>query len=155
MNPVIRVLTIKFHPSTIINRSILKGRDIIPGGNIIIPIDISVLATTISIIIKGIYIKNLFERQFELTYHKCRIKTLLGTSSSASGVSISVIFKNRVESLLRVCLNIKFLIGSIAFSRARSELYHHLDKVVSHFIDIISYGANIKKVKNNASPINT
>jgi hypothetical protein len=39
------------------NKSILKGRDIIMGGSIIIPIDINVLETTISITRNGRYIK--------------------------------------------------------------------------------------------------
>jgi len=47
----------RFHPSTIINNNILKGRDIIIGGSIIIPIDINVLETTISITRKGRYIR--------------------------------------------------------------------------------------------------
>jgi hypothetical protein len=52
-----RDLTIRFQPSTITKSSILKGIDIIMGGSIIIPIDIKVLDTTISIIKNGIYKK--------------------------------------------------------------------------------------------------
>jgi len=39
------------------NSNILKGRDIITGGSIIIPMDIRVLETTMSITRNGIYIK--------------------------------------------------------------------------------------------------
>jgi hypothetical protein len=41
------------HPSTRIKRSILKGSDIMTGGSIIIPIDMSTEATTISTTRKG------------------------------------------------------------------------------------------------------
>ena len=41
-------------PSTSTNIMILKGNEIIEGGSIIIPIDIRVLETTISMIRKGI-----------------------------------------------------------------------------------------------------
>jgi hypothetical protein len=57
LNPKIKDLIIRFQPSTITNSNILKGIDIIIGGSIIIPIDIKVLDTTISIIKKGIYRK--------------------------------------------------------------------------------------------------
>ena len=51
-------LTTKYHPSTSTNNNILNGNEIITGGSIIIPIDISTLATTISITKKGIKIIN-------------------------------------------------------------------------------------------------
>ena len=44
----------RFHPPTEINSRILKGSDIMTGGSIIIPIDIRVLATTMSITKNGI-----------------------------------------------------------------------------------------------------
>jgi hypothetical protein len=45
---------IRDHPSTKTNNMSLNGIDIIIGDNIIIPIDISTLATTRSITTKGI-----------------------------------------------------------------------------------------------------
>ncbi len=54
LKPRINDFDIKFQPSTNINNSILKGKEIITGGNIIIPIDINVLDTTISITRNGI-----------------------------------------------------------------------------------------------------
>lgn len=45
--------TNKCHPSTITNSSTLNGIDIITGGSIIMPIDISVEATIISITMNG------------------------------------------------------------------------------------------------------
>ena len=57
MNVIIKLPIIKFHPSAITNRSILNGVDIVVGGSIIIPIDISVEDTTISITINGRYIR--------------------------------------------------------------------------------------------------
>ena len=44
---------IKYHPSTKTKNTILNGNDIITGGNIIIPIDINMDATTISIMTNG------------------------------------------------------------------------------------------------------
>ena len=44
---------IKYHPSTRTNNRILKGREIMTGGSIIIPIAIKVDATTISMIKNG------------------------------------------------------------------------------------------------------
>ena len=56
---VINVFMINPQPSTKTNNSILNGSEIITGGSITIPIDINTLATTISIIKKGMNIKNL------------------------------------------------------------------------------------------------
>ena len=49
---------IRSHPSATTKSRILNGIDIVVGGSIIIPIDIRVDATTISMIRNGIYIKN-------------------------------------------------------------------------------------------------
>ena len=46
--------TVKYHPSTMTNSISLKGREIKTGGNIIIPIDNKILATTISKIKNGL-----------------------------------------------------------------------------------------------------
>jgi len=51
--PCTRVENKRDQPSIIMKRSSLNGIDIIDGGSIIIPIDISVDETTISISIKG------------------------------------------------------------------------------------------------------
>jgi hypothetical protein len=58
LNPKTIALDIKFHPSTKINNNILNGNEIITGGSIIIPIDIKVLDTIISITRNGTYIIN-------------------------------------------------------------------------------------------------
>jgi hypothetical protein len=50
----IKDFTSRYHPSTMTNKSNLKGSDIMTGGSINIPMDISTLAITRSIIIKGI-----------------------------------------------------------------------------------------------------
>ena len=50
--------TIKYHPSTSTNSSSLKGREIIIGGSIIMPIESNTQATTISRIKNGTYIRN-------------------------------------------------------------------------------------------------
>jgi hypothetical protein len=46
-------LVIRFQPSTRTKRINLKGVEIMTGGNMIIPMDISTEATTISMIMKG------------------------------------------------------------------------------------------------------
>lgn len=46
------------HPFTVTNNNNLNGSEIIAGGSIIIPMDINVLETTISISKNGIYNKN-------------------------------------------------------------------------------------------------
>ncbi len=52
--PFIIEIIIKFQPSAKTNSKILNGIEIVVGGSIIIPIDIKVDATTISITINGI-----------------------------------------------------------------------------------------------------
>lgn len=49
-------LTTKCQPSTRINSNILNGKDIMTGGNIIMPMDINTLATTISMTRNGMKI---------------------------------------------------------------------------------------------------
>ena len=46
------------HPSARTNNKILNGNEMVVGGSIIIPMDISTDDTTISITINGIYITN-------------------------------------------------------------------------------------------------
>ena len=48
----------KCQPSIITNSKILNGKEIMTGGNIIIPIDISVVATIISMTMNGTYSMN-------------------------------------------------------------------------------------------------
>ena len=53
-NVLTKLSMIRLHPSARTKSRILKGMEIVVGGSIIIPILISVDATTISITIKGI-----------------------------------------------------------------------------------------------------
>ena len=48
-----RLPVIKYQPSTSTKKISLKGKEIITGGSIIMPIDMSTEATTISMIKKG------------------------------------------------------------------------------------------------------
>ena len=52
--PKLVAIVVVFQPFNVMKSSSLNGKDIIAGGSIIIPIDISVLDTTISISTKGI-----------------------------------------------------------------------------------------------------
>ena len=52
------------HPSTKTNSMSLKGKEIMRGESITMPMDMSTEATTKSITRKGIRIKSQFERQF-------------------------------------------------------------------------------------------
>ena len=69
---------IKLHPSAITNNKILNGIDIVVGGSIIIPMDIRVEDTTISITMNGRYIKNPM------------INAILNSLIINAGISISV-----------------------------------------------------------------
>jgi hypothetical protein len=95
---MIRDLTIRFHPSTIMNNNSLKGRDMDTGGSMNIPIDISMLETTISITIKGIKIrKPISKAVFSSLITNAGIKTIKDVSS---GFCISVFdaFAKRARS---------------------------------------------------------
>jgi hypothetical protein len=90
----------RFHPSTRRNRRILKGIDIITGGSIIIPIDIRVLATTISITKKGIYnMKPIRNAVFSSLIMKDGTTTVKGRSVRFSGGSTLAILANSARSL--------------------------------------------------------
>src|SRR5581483_234093 len=54
---VTRDLTMRYQPSTMTNSSSLKGSEISAGGSMIMPIEMSVLATTMSMIRKGMKMK--------------------------------------------------------------------------------------------------
>ena len=72
---------IKYHPSTNTKKTILKGREIITGGNIIIPIDIKIEAVTISMIRKGRNnIKPISKARRSSEIMKEGIRTWIGTS---------------------------------------------------------------------------
>ncbi len=65
---------------------ILKGRDMVTGGSIIIPMDISVLATTISIMRNGMNsINPLVKARFSSLVIKAGIITSMLMSSTVAG----------------------------------------------------------------------
>jgi len=95
--------------------------DIIIGGSIIIPMDIRVLATIISIIKNGIYKKKPISKAvFSSLIINAGISVEVGISLLARGWLICPSFKNNARSFSLVYLNIKVRIGSAAFVIASS-----------------------------------
>src|SRR6478752_8829368 len=73
---------IRFQPSTRMNRRILNGREMKTGGSIIMPIDMSVLETTRSMIRKGRKIKKpIWKAVLSSEMMNAGISTSVGTSA--------------------------------------------------------------------------
>jgi hypothetical protein len=80
--------TTKYHPSTSTKSNILKGSEIIMGGSIIIPIDINVLATIISITRNGMKIMNpIWKADLSSLIAKAGINAVRGVSATPVGLS--------------------------------------------------------------------
>jgi hypothetical protein len=148
---------IKFHPSTSTNKSSLKGRDIITGGSIIMPMLKSILATTISTIRKGRKSrKPISNAVFSSLIAKAGIKTLIDRSSGVSGAGFFVRPENNTISFCLVCFSINSFNGGTASSTASpkfrsSEIYG----VTALSLITLIVGDIIKNVKNSESPIIT
>jgi hypothetical protein len=103
---------IRFQPSTSTNSRSLKGSDIMTGGSIIIPIERSMLATTISIIRKGMKIRNPISKAvFNSLIAKAGTTTLSGRSAGFAGTASFESFRKSAMSFSRVCLSIKAFTG--------------------------------------------
>src|SRR5260221_10855167 len=96
----------RFQPSTITKRSILKGKEIRTGGSMSMPIDIKTEATTISMIRKGIKIMNPISKAFfNSPMTKAGIKTQVEISEGVLGRLDLDKATKRARSFSRVCLN--------------------------------------------------
>lgn len=108
-------LTNKFQPSAKINIKILNGNEIIAGGNIIIPKDIRMLDTTISIIRNGTNKqKPIINARLSSLIMNAGTTTSKPISSTFSGRFDFEMFKNNAISSFLVCFNIKLLSGIVA-----------------------------------------
>src|SRR5664279_1827457 len=95
-------------PSTRTKSISLKGMEIITGDIIIMPIDISTLATTMSIIRKGMkMMKPIWKAVFSSLVTKAGISTRIGTSLADSSFGTLAKRANRPISASRVCLSMK------------------------------------------------
>ena len=91
---------IKCQPSTKINSKILIGKEIITGGNIIIPNAIKVEATIMSTTINGIKIrKPISKLNYSSLKTNAGIKTVMLISSLVLTSSTFAIFKKSAKSL--------------------------------------------------------
>ena len=98
---------------------ILNGIDIVVGGSIIIPMDIRVEDTTISITMNGRYIKNpMINAILNSLIINAGISISVGISSSEAiePASNPLIFKNVSKSLFEVCFSINVRSGLIPVS---------------------------------------
>src|SRR3990172_5443810 len=97
-------------PSTRTNNMILKGSEMINGDNIIIPIAINTLATTRSMIRKGMKIMNpIWNAVFNSLVTKEGTKVVKGTSSGDWTSFLPDIFTNSSISVSRVWASMKDL----------------------------------------------
>jgi len=122
-NPKIRPGVMITAASSTINYSmILNGSEIIIGDSIIIPMAISTLATTISMIRNGMdRMKPIWNAVFSSLVTNAGSSTQNVTSSGLANCS-SAIRMNRPRSLSRVCASMNFLNGSDAASTASREV---------------------------------
>ena len=151
-------------PSTRTNIMILNGIDIVVGGSIIIPIDISVDATTISMTRNGIYSKNpIWKPVFSSLSMNAGTTVVNGTFSinsssfcDSSSSALSVRFmKNDMESF-EVFLSIHVFIGFEACPSASTVVYSPF-LYGTYTVSFISAntGDITKSVRNSDSPTST
>src|SRR6202021_494154 len=108
-------------PSTTKNNMILNGSDTRTGDSIIMPIDISPLATTRSMTRKGMNtMKPIWNAVFNSLVMKVGIKTLSGTSSALANCVFPESLVNSCKSFSRVCASMNFLSGCTVRSKAAS-----------------------------------
>lgn len=92
--------TTKYQPSTSTKSIILNGNEIMTGGNIIIPMAISVLETTISMIRKGIKIMKPIVNAFFISpmakakHHHCQ-RNIIVRGGFDRGIVARVIHKQK------------------------------------------------------------
>ena len=114
--------TIRCQPSTNTKSNILKGMETIIGGSIIIPIDIKVTETTISITKNGMYITNpMVNAVLSSLIRNAGTTTPMLRSAFVLGLGERDRFTNSAISFVRVCLSIKSFSGPVAFSVALSN----------------------------------
>src|ERR1700722_13017530 len=107
-----RVPSSSVHPSTTTNNMILNGSDTRTGDSIIMPIDISTLATTRSMTRKGMNtMKPIWNAVFNSLVMKVGIKTLSGTSSALANCVFPESLVNSCKTFSRVCASMNFLSG--------------------------------------------
>src|SRR4051812_18662611 len=110
---------IRFQPSTRMNSRILKGSEMKTGGSIIIPIDISVEATTRSMIRNGRKIRNpIWNAVLSSEIVNAGIRTVVGTSERSLTFLRCASLTNSATSLVRVCFHMNSRIGASARLRA-------------------------------------
>src|SRR6185369_188146 len=105
----------RFHPSASTNSISLNGREISTGDSIIMPMDISTLATTMSMIKKGMKImKPIWKAVFNSLVTKAGTTTFSGRSWGELTSGVLASFMNRAMSASRACLSMKPLSGGSA-----------------------------------------
>src|SRR5882757_181943 len=147
----------KVQPSTTTNNMILNGRDTRTGDNIIMPIDISTLATTRSITRKGMNtMKPIWNAVFSSLVMKVGNNTVSGTSAALAYCDLPDNFVNSCRSVSRVCASMNFLSGptvrSIATSPASCPSMYGLMPLAYDCSKVVLMTKNIK---NRARPVST
>ena len=98
---------------------ILNGRDTITGDIIIMPIDISTLATTMSMMRKGMKtMKPIWKAVFSSEVTKAGMRMRMGRSSGLSTLAALPMRENRLRSAVRVCFSMKSFSGTAPRSSA-------------------------------------
>src|SRR5258708_2814000 len=116
-----RVPSSSVHPSTTTNSMILNGKDTKTGDSIIMPIDISTLATTRSITKNGMKImKPIWKAVFSSLVMKVGTKTDNGTSSALANCGLPESLEKSCRSFSRVCASMNFFKGATVRSIASS-----------------------------------
>src|SRR5664279_535643 len=101
--PFTREPMIKYQPSTSTNSSTLKGREIVTGGSIIMPMLSRMLATTMSTTRKGRKImKPISKAVFSSLMRKAGSRHSRGTSAFVLGAGALAILRNSDRSFFRV-----------------------------------------------------
>src|SRR6202030_1970176 len=94
----------KVQPSTTTNNMILNGNETSTGDNIIMPIDISTLATTRSITRNGMNtMKPIWNAVFSSLVMNVGTNTESGTSSALANCALPESLENSCRSFSRVC----------------------------------------------------
>ncbi len=155
--PSMSELTIKYQPSTRINNSTFTGREIICGGNNIIPSDMRILAIIMSIIKKGMKMMNpIMNPILSSESVNAGIIVSVDTSSSEDGAFSPESLRNNARSSSRVCLSMNsrngFTISSIASCYVISSLRYGCSPFA---FASSNTGLITKNVRNNANPTNT
>src|SRR5205823_13771209 len=115
---VTRERMIRCQPSAITNSRSLNGNEMLAGGSIIMPIDMSTLETTMSITRKGTMIrKPIWKAVLSSLIMKAGIKAYVGTSACVLGCGRPPTWRNSARSRSRTCLNMNSRRGWLPLSK--------------------------------------